>query len=444
MTDSTVPTQALDGYTQEEDAPEQHSAWAELTSLVPSIPSYTLTEDEVTVGRGEENTIVLQSPVVSGNHANFQHEIDPVSGEHLVFIQDTSTNGTYVDNKKLGKGNRLCLDREHEITFVQARKGIEKISFRYKAKIGEVQREHPDVTSKYYITRSLGAGAFAEVKLGKNKSTGAQFAIKIIKKNKMKPIRKRDVLMEEVNILKKVDHLNIIKIEEVIDTEDKLYLVLELVTGGELFEFIVKYGTVPEDTTRILMKQMLEALYYLHENGIAHRDLKPENVLLKDDTYSEIKISDFGLSRVVGEQSFMSTMCGTPQYLAPEVLNNPAVGKGYDKAVDLWSLGVIMYTMLAGYNPFDDPASGEEGPSVFDQVRLGEYTFPEEEWDRVSAGAKDLVRKLMTVDPAKRITAEEALQHPWISPENTMVKRAASVQASPEDDGVSSKKRSRA
>jgi len=215
--------------------------------------------------------------------------------------------------------------------------------------------------------------------------------------------------MDEVVILSKIKHPNIIGIKEIFETETHLYIVLELVTGGELFDKILKKDHLPEEEAKSYFKQMLEAIKYLHDKDIAHRDLKPENILLKNETTDIIKLSDFGLSRVVDQASFMKTICGTPQYVAPEILQS-AKTDGYGTACDLWSLGVILYVMLAGYQPFNDTKPGQ----LFEQIKSADFDFPDEHWGHISDSAKFLITRLLTPDPKKRISVDEALNSDWM------------------------------
>eukprot|EP00042_Codosiga_hollandica_P052729 m.675365 g.675365 ORF g.675365 m.675365 type:complete len:354 (+) comp58552_c2_seq23:515-1576(+) len=237
-------------------------------------------------------------------------------------------------------------------------------------------------------------------------------------------------LIQEVDILKTLKHPNVIGIEEMYDTEDSLNIVLELAAGGELFDRIVEAQKFSEDETKFIFHQLFNAVKYLHDHAIIHRDLKPENVLLAAKTDNPIiKVTDFGLAKLVGPHSFVKTLCGTPDYLAPEVVllgmkSGQSQNMGYGKEVDLWSLGVILYICLCGYPPFADDMPGQS-LTLSQQITQGVYTFPKDDWDAVSDGAKDLVKRLLTVDPAKRITLSECLSHPWMRDE----KIKASVDA---------------
>mmetsp|Transcript_11236 Transcript_11236/g.38336 ORF Transcript_11236/g.38336 Transcript_11236/m.38336 type:complete len:261 (+) Transcript_11236:263-1045(+) len=214
--------------------------------------------------------------------------------------------------------------------------------------------------------------------------------------------------------MKKVNHPNCIKLIEVFDEKTRLYIVLELVTGGELFDRIITKGSYSEREAAILIESVVRAIAYLHQVGVVHRDLKPENLLYasgdpESPDYEVIKVADFGLAKVVmpTEDHTMSTTCGTPGYVAPEVLEQ----RGYGPEVDLWSIGVILYILLCGFPPFYD----ENNSVLFSQIKKGDYSFPSPYWDDISSEAKDLVKKLLQVNPAKRLKSEEIVEHPWIS-----------------------------
>jgi len=266
--------------------------------------------------------------------------------------------------------------------------------------------EAPELTVKYEVQGELGRGAFSVVKLGVNKKTKEKVAIKIIDRNDVGKDYEKNLRME-MDILRRVEHPNIIALHEMIESGNKLYFVMELVTGGELFDRIVEKGSYSEEDAKILVRKIVAAIDYLHKQNIAHRDLKPENLLVKsveDDT--EVKIADFGLSKIIDKDKMMQTACGTPGYVAPEVLN----AEGYDKEVDMWSVGVITYILLCGFPPF----YSESVPEVFEQIMKAEYDYPEEYWDEISAEAKDFIDHLLVVDLSKRLTAEQSLNHPWL------------------------------
>ncbi|MPC26581.1 Calcium/calmodulin-dependent protein kinase type 1 [Portunus trituberculatus] len=202
-------------------------------------------------------------------------------------------------------------------------------------------------------------------------------------------------------------HPNIVQLMDTYEDAEHVYLVIELVTGGELFDRIVEKGSYTEKDAADLIRQVLEAVDYMHEQGVVHRDLKPENLLyFSQDEDSKIMISDFGLSKME-DSGIMATACGTPGYVAPEVLAQ----KPYGKAVDVWSIGVIAYILLCGYPPFYD----ENDANLFAQILKGEFEFDSPYWDEISDSAKDFIRQLMCVDVERRFTCKQSLNHPWIS-----------------------------
>lgn len=264
----------------------------------------------------------------------------------------------------------------------------------------------PTVEDKYTMKDVLGTGAFSQVRLAESKdSPGNLYAIKVIDKKALKG--KEDSLENEIRVLRRLDHPNVVKLLEAYESKASVYLVMELVTGGELFDRIVEKGSYTEKDAADLIKQVLSAVAYMHSEGVVHRDLKPENLLYHStDEDSKIMISDFGLSKME-DSGIMATACGTPGYVAPEVLAQ----KPYGKSVDVWSIGVISYILLCGYPPFYD----ENDANLFAQILKGEFEFDSPYWDEISNDAKEFIRQLMCVDVDKRLSCEEALQHAWIT-----------------------------
>ncbi|XP_069028909.1 serine/threonine-protein kinase H1 homolog [Embiotoca jacksoni] len=264
----------------------------------------------------------------------------------------------------------------------------------------------PRVTAKYDIKALIGRGSFSRVVRVEHKSTRQPYAIKMIETRYREG---REVCESELCVLRRVRHANIIQLMEVFETAERVYMVMELATGGELFDRIIARGSFTErDATRVL-QMVLDGVKYLHTLGITHRDLKPENLLYyHPGADSKIIITDFGLasSRKKGDECLMKTTCGTPEYIAPEIL----VRKPYTNAVDMWALGVISYILLSGTMPFED----DNRMRLYRQILKGKYSFSGEPWPSVSNLAKDFVERILTVDPGERLTAGQALKHPWV------------------------------
>ncbi|XP_075064749.1 calcium/calmodulin-dependent protein kinase type 1D [Mixophyes fleayi] len=275
------------------------------------------------------------------------------------------------------------------------------------------KKQVEDIKKIFEFKEVLGSGAFSEVVLAEDKITGKLFAVKCIPKKALKG--KESSIENEIAVLKKIKHENIVALEDIYESPSHLYLVMQLVSGGELFDRIVEKGFYTEKDASALIRQVLDAVFYLHRLGIVHRDLKPENLLyFSQEGESKIMISDFGLSKMEGKGDVMSTACGTPGYVAPEVLAQ----KPYSKAVDCWSIGVIAYILLCGYPPFYD----ENDSKLFEQILKADYEFDSPYWDDISDSAKDFISHLMEKDPNKRYTCEQALRHPWIAGDTALCK----------------------
>ncbi|KAJ4728039.1 Non-specific serine/threonine protein kinase [Melia azedarach] len=256
---------------------------------------------------------------------------------------------------------------------------------------------------KYELGRTLGEGSFAKVKFAKNVETGDCVAIKIVDRDQVLRHKMVEQIKREISTMKLIKHPNVIKIIEVMASKTKIYIILEFVDGGELFDKIAKHGRLREDEARRYFQQLINAVDYCHSRGVYHRDLKPENLLL--DSYGVLKISDFGLSafsQQVREDGLLHTACGTPNYVAPEVLND----KGYDgRTSDVWSCGVILFVLMAGFLPFDE----SNLMALYRKICRADFSCPS--W--FSAGARKLIKRILDPNPLTRITISEMLEDEW-------------------------------
>ncbi|KAJ1911066.1 serine/threonine protein kinase, partial [Mycoemilia scoparia] len=443
-----------------------------------------------TIGRHRNCDIRVINPHISNRHciiykittstSNIKsHTTNRSSGESrdVVYIEDTSTNGTHINGKRIQKNKPYRLKDGDTIQLAKyiPKSGVKPFNDQFymfqdlsyhrrqsksnnnnKTGNGNDGSEKPfsRFHQNYLLGKSLGKGAFAQVKEGINRLTGQRFAIKMIDRNRISSTKtnnnnnngggddnKKDKVTSnfeaETSILLRIRHPNVVQIYGVYQEDDYFYLVLDLAHGGELFDEIIRCQYFDEDQVRVIMLQLLLAIRYLNKRDIVHRDIKPENILLADpppsqntsvssssskannnnDTtkkgkrwYHRIKLADFGLAKIVADRVFMKTVCGTPMYVAPEVLKAKLLGK-YDKQVDMWSLGVVLYICLCGFPPFSDEIAP---PPLKQQIINGIYSFPSPNWDSISDGAKDLVESMLVVDPKLRITVDEALKHPWL------------------------------
>uniref|UniRef100_A0A8C8LUG8 calcium/calmodulin-dependent protein kinase n=1 Tax=Oncorhynchus tshawytscha TaxID=74940 RepID=A0A8C8LUG8_ONCTS len=268
-------------------------------------------------------------------------------------------------------------------------------------------------TDEYQLYEELGKGAFSVVRRCVKKSNGQEFAAKIINTKKLSA-RDHQKLEREARICRLLKHPNIVRLHESISEEGFHYLVFDLVTGGELFEDIVAREYYSEADASQCINQILESVHHMHQHDIVHRDLKPENLLLASKLKgAAVKLADFGLAiDVQGDEQAWFGFAGTPGYLSPEVLRKDP----YGKPVDIWACGVVLYILLVGYPPFWD----EDQHKLYQQIKAGAYDFPSPEWDTVTPEAKNLINQMLTINPAKRITADQALKHPWICQRSTV------------------------
>jgi serine/threonine protein kinase/pSer/pThr/pTyr-binding forkhead associated (FHA) protein len=428
------------------------------------------------------------------------------------YLLDVSTNGTYVNKIRVGQGASKAsalpasllnggelptLDALLAMDCVRALHHGDRIQLVKPTNAADPQLEYlfedlttdltllelrqPELQARYDVGNIIGTGAFSQVRLCIDRRSGEQRCVKIVDKRKygmpqqqqpQAPVQRAGVrgggggaaarvptpaqLAREIDILKRVQHANIVNVCDVFESNRYIYLVLELARGGELFDRLYESGALEESRARDIFAQLLSAINYLHRQNIVHRDLKPENILFVNDHSDAVKVTDFGLARLVGHAELMQTLCGTPAYVAPEIIRAVQVRQaaaaevpqtaapppppqqlsasaadaavGYSKAVDMWSLGIILYALLSGAPPFDDDDMSAQSDSdgrrpeqltLFEQIARGTYQMPDHYFGGVSDDAKDLLRRLLVVDPAKRLTVEQALAHRWIAPTST-------------------------
>jgi len=287
-----------------------------------------------------------------------------------------------------------------------------------KIKSSNFVMQHAGKLRDYYrIGKMLGSGAFGEVRVCVHRESNNQRAVKVLRKSHMDEDEKR-MFFNEINVLKDLDHPNILKMYEFFEDEKRYYIVTDICKGGELFDEIVKRGKFDEKDAGVLIKQVLSCINYCHVNNIVHRDLKPENILLETNKeFDQIKIIDFGTSLVVSDGQKLDEKLGTPYYIAPEVL-----AKSYGSKCDIWSIGVITFIILSGIPPFN----GASDQEIMKKVKLGKFNFNDPAWKGISDMCKDFISKLLTLDQTKRPSAEEALKHPWLEAANLSGKASVS------------------
>nr|QCQ84352.1 CBL-interacting protein kinase [Sesuvium portulacastrum] len=256
---------------------------------------------------------------------------------------------------------------------------------------------------KYEIGRTIGEGTFAKVKFAQNTETGESVAMKVLDRSTIIKHKMVEQIKREISIMKLVRHPHVVRLHEVLASRTKIYIILEYITGGELFDKIVQHGRLSELEARRYFQQLIDGVEFCHSKGVYHRDLKPENLLL--DSQANLKISDFGLSAHPPEGvRLLKTTCGTPNYVAPEVLNH----KGYDGALaDIWSCGVILYVLMAGYLPFDEL----DLTTLYSKIENAEFSCPS--W--FSVGAKSLIHRMLDPNPQTRIKVEGIKSDEWFT-----------------------------
>jgi serine/threonine-protein kinase Chk2 len=362
------------------------------------------------IGRHSECDLVLDILTVSNRHCLIFNENR--DGDLVAILEDLSSNGTFVNEAIVGRNNHRELEDGDEVTIIDEARFV----FRYPR-----TRDASGFTQQYRILQQLGKGHFATVYLCIERATGIKYAVKLFERRQGDSQRSlTDTLQQEIALLMGVHHPNVLCLKDTFDEPHGAYLVLELAPEGELFNYIVTKQKLRESEARKVFVQLFEGLKYLHERGIVHRDIKPENILLMNKNLA-VKLADFGLAKIIGEESFTTTLCGTPSYVAPEILEDSR-HRRYTKAVDVWSMGVVLYICLCGFPPFSDELCTRENPyTLSDQIKMGLFDYPSPYWDTVGDLALDLIDRMLTVDINKRITVEECFEHPWVTGKNPSV-----------------------
>ncbi|CAL5867761.1 uncharacterized protein PFLUO_LOCUS1981 [Penicillium psychrofluorescens] len=363
------------------------------------------------VGRHPECDLVINISTISNRH--FLLFLEKKDGDIVAVVEDLSSNGTYVNDALVGRNKHRELEDGDEVSI----RGESRFVFRYPRSRGT-----NGFHQQYRKDRKLGKGHFATVYICYEQVNGKKYAVKIFEKRLGDSQKARDEsFQKEIGLLMSVNHPNLLCLKDTFDEADGAYLVLELANEGELFNLIINKQKLSEAETRRIFRQLFDGLKYLHDRGIVHRDIKPENILLSssaDNKQMIAKLGDFGLAKIIGEDSFTTTLCGTPSYVAPEILR-PGDHRRYTKGVDVWSLGVVLYICLCGFPPFSDELATDENPySLAQQIKMGRFDYPSPYWDSVGDPALDLIDRMLTVDADKRITVDECLEHPWLTGDN--------------------------
>lgn len=390
--------------------------WGRLYGKSIKVKSLDLNDSEFAAGRSENNDLSLTLKDlpekilcrISKVHFTLKRENCDLSNP--VYIQDHSRNGTYVNGERIST------------RILQNNDVISLANPHYKAFVfndlspNEAEGFPKEITSSYYISRKLGSGACGLVRLVYDRRTCIQYAMKIVKKNMLAmsvlPTSNNNPerVLNEAVIMKSLKHPCVIKMHHILDKPDAVFMVLEFMKGGDLLNRIIDNKRLSERISKLFFYQMCHAVKYLHDMGITHRDLKPDNVLLESaDEETLIKVSDFGLSKFVQKDSVMRTICGTPLYVAPEVLLTGGRG-AYTQKVDVWSLGVILFTCLSGTLPFSD----DYGSPVCEQIKTGKFRFNHPSWKTVSQRATSLIKEILIVDPDKRPSINDVLNSSWL------------------------------
>ncbi|KAG6845388.1 hypothetical protein H0H87_009735 [Tephrocybe sp. NHM501043] len=414
---SQQETQSTQPASQIPDPDINDHLWGYLQPTNPNMGriDFLRTTHRYTIGRANKlNIITLPGLRISNQHCTITW--DGSESAASVIIMDNSSNGTFVNRLKIGRGHVAALRDGQAVSFGPSTDPNYCYIYHHTA--------YPPATrleTYYDLISSLGQGTYGIVKKALCRRTGEHVAIKMIKNTRTVqplgnqcPRPRRDHFNREIDVLSRLEHNNICRLREafVHDDTDDIELVLELVEGGDFWKYIIKHAPLGEVDSQHFTFQICDALAYIHSQNITHRDLKPENILLTKDNPPILKVADFGLAKFVDGQTMLKTMCGTPHYIAPEVVNNQGNNLGYDNLVDSWSVGVIVFSMLAAKNPFIE----DTNQAPLDRVRNRniDWQLLDSEDIAVSIEGITFIRNLLEIDPRYRMTLTEALEDVWL------------------------------
>ncbi|KAJ1651538.1 hypothetical protein IWQ61_007922 [Dispira simplex] len=400
---------------------------ARLVPLNPELPGVNFLFSNLikgcTVGRSSICDVHISGKMISQSHCRIFTNDRPETWDQTrpvaMFIQDLSTNGTFVNGTLLGKDNRTLLMHGDTVAFPkpagtrqsQDADYIFQSVFPHRRTPTDMGMDIncPELQNRYDVKHTVGTGNFSVVKLAIEKISGDSYACKIIRKKKfsMQP-KVMHSFAREVQILSTISHSNIIRYHEVFENDQYLCIMTEFVSGADLLSMITEQTKLTEHLGRSIFYQLCSAIEYLHQRGITHRDLKPENILIQELT-GLVKLTDFGLARSLNDATFVATMCGTPSYIAPEIIRNRDGVPRYTQLVDLWSLGVVLYHMLTGRLPFN----GETQHQLYHNILCGQVGKNDPAFSQLSYPVQQLITNLLHLDPHQRLPLRNVKHHLW-------------------------------
>ncbi|KAL7714972.1 non-specific serine/threonine protein kinase [Entamoeba marina] len=378
--------------------------WGILKSLNSNVPSLKMYDNEIIVGQSNEK---LNLTIIGISSKHFLIQRKKVQNQTIITIQDTSTNGTFLNNQRLVKNEEITIEMNDIISIFNPLKNKNSISFVFIDNSFE-EKENSDcgIFERYNVIGYLGKGSYGVVRLVIDQENKKEYAMKVIGTNKKKLT---ETSKRESDLLQIVNHQHIIQLHEVLRSTEHMYIIMECIYGGTLKEYVKQRPLLEEEVIRNISKQILEALSYLHEKNIIHRDLKLENVLLLNTNTINIKITDFGLGKIIDSNTdnMTKTRCGTCEYISPELLKGKEYN-GYKN--DIWGAGVLMYVLATKKFPFLNENDVKPHKYLIYNIINNKRSYCQEFKER-SLEFKDIIDNMLNVDPMKRFAANDCLNH---------------------------------